>query len=175
LTGVTSGKHRHTTGRALGSSGAVDIKNYYIRHGHVTFDTEETSLEQQRQWFAGYSSDGPHQVWVAASSEGILGYACSKPYRAHPAFDATVETSISLNPARRGQGLGTLLYTRLLEALNSQPVHLAVAGVALPNDASIALHRKMKFEMVGVFKEYATKRGARISSVWFQRLQLGAD
>jgi phosphinothricin acetyltransferase len=57
----------------------------------------------------------------------------------------------------------------LLQALSEQPVHLAVAGVALPNDASVALHRKLGFETVGTFKEYASKRGMRISSVWFQR------
>jgi phosphinothricin acetyltransferase len=110
-----------------------------------------------------------HQLLVAEGRDGVLGYACSSPYRAHPAFDETVETSISLHPTRRGQGLGTLLYTALFNSLASQRVHMAVAGIALPNDASVALHRKMHFETVGVFREYALKHGTRISSVWVQR------
>src|SRR5258708_27031473 len=63
----------------------------------------------------------------------------------------------------------TRLYGELLKRLETQDVHLAVAGVALPNDASIALHRKLGFEEIGIFKEYATKHGQLISSVWFQR------
>jgi phosphinothricin acetyltransferase len=61
------------------------------------------------------------------------------------------------------------LYASLLKLLEDQPVHLAVAGVALPNDASVALHRKLGFEEVGTFREYARKGDVRISSIWFQR------
>jgi phosphinothricin acetyltransferase len=112
---------------------------------------------------------GPHQILVAEGSEGVLGCATSSRYRTHPAFDQTVETGIYLNPSARRKGLGTQLYTALLKALEDQPVHLAVAGVALPNDASVALHRKLGFEEVGTFRDYALKRDVRISSMWFQR------
>jgi len=52
---------------------------------------------------------------------------------------------------------------------NTETVHLAVAGIALPNDASVALHRKFGFSDVGIFDEYAMKHGAYISSLWMQR------
>ena len=56
-----------------------------------------------------------------------------------------------------------------LQRLADQPVHLAVAGVALPNPGSLALHRRLGFEEVGTFREYAQKNGTWISSTWFQR------
>ena len=146
----------------------VEIFNHYVANGHVTFATEPHTVESRRSWFESYG-DGPHQLLVGESSGGIVGCTYSSRYRPGPAFDATVETSIYLHPERRGKGTGSRLYAALLERLAEQPVHLAVAGVALPNPASIALHKRMGFEEVGTFKEYARKHGEWISSTWFQR------
>jgi phosphinothricin acetyltransferase len=63
----------------------------------------------------------------------------------------TVETSIYLNPEHPGRGTGTALYAALFRRLEEQPVHLAVGGIALPNEASIALHRKFGFEELESF------------------------
>jgi phosphinothricin acetyltransferase len=58
----------------------------------------------------------------------------------------------------------------LFDTLALEPsVHVALAGIALPNDASVALHRKHGFTEVGTFREYAIKNGRYISSVWMQR------
>jgi phosphinothricin acetyltransferase len=146
----------------------VEIYNHYVLNGYVTFDVEVATVESRRAWFDAFST-GPHQILVAVGPEGVLGCATSSLYRTHPAFDQTVETGIYLNPSARRKGLGTQLYSALLKVLAEQPVHLAVAGVALPNDASVALHRKLGFEEVGTFREYALKRDVRISSMWFQR------
>jgi phosphinothricin acetyltransferase len=155
-------------GRETDLPGLVEIYNYYVSNAHVTFDTELATVESRRPWFQAFSI-GPHQLLVAEGSQGLLGCATSSQYRMHPAFDQTVETGIYLNPSARRKGVGTQLYTSLLKVLESQPVHLAVAGVALPNDASVALHRKLGFKEVGVFCEYAIKLDVRISSLWFQR------
>jgi L-amino acid N-acyltransferase YncA len=74
-----------------------------------------------------------------------------------------------LAPEVRTKGVGTLLYQELFSLLKNEPLHLAVAGIALPNDASIALHKKFGFEEVGVFKEYAIKNCKYISSIWMQK------
>jgi phosphinothricin acetyltransferase len=81
-----------------------------------------------------------------------------------------VELGIYLAPDRVGQGLGTQLYARLIDELATEPVHRAVAAIALPNEASVRLHRRFGFEDVGTFDEYATKWGRRISSLWMQRM-----
>jgi phosphinothricin acetyltransferase len=157
------------SGREADLPRLVELHNHYVQHGHVSFDTELVTVESRRAWFDAFST-GPHRILVAESPQGVLGCATSSRYRTHPAFDQTVETGIHLDPSARGIGVGTQLYAALLRALEDQPVHLAVAGVALPNDASLALHRKLGFEEVGIFREYALKRGTRISSMWFQRI-----
>jgi phosphinothricin acetyltransferase len=147
----------------------VAIYNYYVEHSTATFDTEVTSVQDRRAWFETFSGAGPHRLLVAAEGEQVVGCASSSPYRAHPAFTQTVEVGVYIDPAARSTGVGSALYGRLFEELRSAALHLAVSGIALPNDASVALHRKFGFTDVGVFEEYATKGGAYISSLWMQR------
>jgi len=151
----------------------VDIFNRYVLNGHVTFGVERCTVESRKPWFDSYGQCR-YRLFVAENADGILGYTTSSRYRPGPAFDFTVETSIYLHPEKRRAGVGSKLYAALFEALSTQPVHLAVAGIANPNPASIALHRKFGFEEVGTFKEYARKNGVWISSTWFQKLMDGA-
>lgn len=146
----------------------VDIFNHYVIDGHVTFATTLQTVQSRQPWFETFG-EGRHRLLVACASGTVIGYASSSPYRPGSAFDATVETSIYLHPQYCARGTGAALYAVLLGQLAEQPVHLAVAGVALPNDASLALHRKLGFSEVGTFLEYARKHGEWISSTWFQR------
>ena len=71
--------------------------------------------------------------------------------------------------AGRGHGVGTALYRALFRQLADEPRHVALAGIVLPNDASVALHRKLGFTEVGTFHEYAVRNGQYLSSVWMER------
>ena len=62
------------------------------------------------------------------------------------------------------------MYSALFECLASEPVHVALAGIVMPNDASVALHRKFDFTEVGTFHEYGIKNGHYLSSLWRERL-----
>ncbi|HEY1571780.1 MAG TPA: GNAT family N-acetyltransferase [Pseudonocardiaceae bacterium] len=147
----------------------VVIYNHYVEHSAATFDTEPVSVESRIAWFDSFSDTGPHRLLVACDGKRVIGCASSSAYRQHPAFARTVEFGIYLDPTSRGGGVGSALYGSLLEQISSADVHRAVAGIALPNDASVALHRKFGFTDVGTFDEYATKRGAYVSSLWMQR------
>jgi phosphinothricin acetyltransferase len=150
----------------------VELYNHHVLHGVATFDETPTTVEDRIAWFESYATTGPHRLLAAdvgTQAPTVIGCAYSSPYRQHPAFAETVELGIYLAPAHSGQGLGTQLYTRLLDELASEPVHRAVAGIALPNEASVRLHRRFGFDDVGIFDEYATKWGRRISSLWMQR------
>ncbi|SDK34962.1 GNAT family N-acetyltransferase [Nonomuraea jiangxiensis] len=151
----------------------VRILNHTIVHSVASFATRPTSVAEQRGWFERFSSTGPHRLLVARRGEAVLGYACSGPYRDHEAFRETVEVSVALDAGCRGQGVGSALYRELFECLAGEPVHVVVAGIAVPNDASVALHRKFGFTEVGTFREYAVKNGQYISSLWMQRVLPG--
>jgi phosphinothricin acetyltransferase len=146
-----------------------EIYNHYVLHSNITFDTEPYTLEQRREWFTTFAPNGPHRLLVAEADGKVVGAATSSPYRAHPAFSETVETGIYLDPLATGQGVGTQLYGALFETLRAERVHRIVAGVALPNAASVALHRRCGFREVGTFFEYARKHGTYVSSVWFEK------
>lgn len=147
----------------------TEINNHYIINTHATFDVEPQTLEQRKLWFDKYKSSGPYQLLVSENDGQIIGCAYSSRYRDHFSFDQTVETSIYLSHDQKSKGVGTLLYQKLFEKLKNQKLHLAVVGIALPNEASVALHKKFGFEDVGVFKEYAVKHGKYISSIWMQK------
>lgn len=146
----------------------VALANHYIAHTHAMFTTELQTVEGRKAWFDGYGA-GRYRLLVAEDAAGFLGCAYSSRYRPTPAFDTTVETSIYLQPDRRGAGLGARLYPALFDLLRTEDVHLAVAGVAQPNAASNALHLKCGFEEVGTFRDYARKGDLWISSTWFQK------
>ncbi len=149
----------------------VGILNYTAANSIAQFDTRPVSVAERRDWFGQFAASGPYRLVVARRGDQVVGYACSQRYRDHEAFRATVEVSIALEVSSRGQGVGTALYRALFDSLAVEPsVHVALAGIALPNDASVALHRKFGFTEVGTFREYAFKNGQYISSVWMQRM-----
>lgn len=147
----------------------VDILNYTIVNSNATLATEPVSVADRREWLERFSAAGPYRLFVARRGSKVLGYAASQPFREHEGFRETVEVSIALDVASRGQGVGTALYRALLGCLADEPVHVALAGIVLPNEASVALHRKLGFTEVGTFHEYAVKNGRYLSSVWMQR------
>ncbi|GHE76015.1 phosphinothricin N-acetyltransferase [Streptomyces longispororuber] len=102
----------------------------------------------------------------------ILGYATSSPLRPKPAYATSVEVSVYCAPEAAGRGVGTLLYRRLLAALEGEDVHRAYAGIALPNPASVRLHERFGFRHLGTYREVGRKFGRYWDVAWYE-LPLG--
>jgi phosphinothricin acetyltransferase len=147
----------------------VALRNYYIANTIVVFDEQPLTAAAVEDWVGKFSASGPYQLLVAEDGKQMLGFCGSQQFRAHPSFGRTVEFSICCDANARGKGVGTALYKALLERLAGQEPHRAVVGIALPNEASVALHEKFGFTRVGVFSEYAVKNGRFISSQWMER------
>lgn len=148
----------------------LEIYNHYVEHTHVTFDLEPVSLESRMKWFAGFSDQGPHRLFVASDGADLIGYASSGVFRSKPAYARSVETSIYLAHDRVGTGAGTALYTHLLDGLAAEPeAHRAYGGVAIPNEASLALHQRCGFKRVATFSEAGFKFGRYWDVTWFER------
>lgn len=145
------------------------IYNHYVEHTTITFDIEPFTTEQRRPWLDAHPSHGPHRLLVAEEHGHVLGYATSSPFRAKAAYATTVETTVYLAPEHTGRGLGGSLYLALLETLRTEGVHLAAAGVTVPNDPSQRLHLRCGFRQVGVFEEVGQKFGRFWDVAWFQR------
>jgi phosphinothricin acetyltransferase len=156
-------------GRLADLTALTDLYNHFVRETAVTFDLEELTVEQRREWFDHYADTGRHRLLVADDGGAVLGYVTSSPLRPKAAYAPSVETTVYLRPDATGRGLGTLLYQRLFETLAGEDVHRAFAGVALPNDASEALHRRLGFAEIGVYAEVGRKFGRYWDVRWFQR------
>lgn len=150
------------------------IYNHYVRESFSTLDEQEVTVDAALVWAGRYRLTGPWRLFIADEGGRVLGMSTSSPYREHVAFAGTVETSVYLDPELRGRGVGTGLYRALFDALAGEGLHRAVAGIALPNPASVALHERVGFRKVGVFDGYAAKRGRFVSSLWMEKALDGA-
>ncbi len=149
----------------------LDIYNLYVVHTHITFDTEIVPIETRRIWFESFGNEGPHRLLVCESKGHIKGYASSTRFRDKPAYARSVETSIYLDPNDCGSGLGSELYGALLQELEEEEfAHRAYGGVALPNEASIALHQRLHFKRVATYSEVGFKFGRYWDVAWFERV-----
>ena len=99
----------------------------------------------------------------------LCGYAYATPHRAREAYRYSVETSVYIDDVYRGKGIGRSLYEALFSSLNTLGYHNAYAGITVPNPASIALHKSLGFEPVGVFREVGYKLDKWHDVSWWQR------
>jgi phosphinothricin acetyltransferase len=146
-----------------------DIYNRYVIETHFTFDVEPMTLEARLEWFGHYDSTGRYRVLAGVSDATVIGYASSSRWRPKPAYDTSVETSIYLAPDAVGRGIGTKLYEELFKQLQREVVHRAYAGIALPNQASIALHERIGFKRVAHFTEQGRKFDRYWDVSWYEK------
>ncbi len=132
------------------------LYNHYVRHTYTTFEADSVSGEEMGARVAAVQQLGlPWLVLVDA--DVLCGYACAVRWKGRAAYQHSVESTIYLADGRAGAGEGTLLYAELLAQLRNRGVHCALGGIALPNDASVALHEKLGFEKVAHLREVGRK------------------
>lgn len=146
----------------------VDIYNHYVQTSHATFDVGAFTVQARSDWFELF--DGArYQCWVADEGTGLLGYACSIPFKPKKAYQTSVEVSVYVAARALGRGIGAALYERLLPALEAEDLHRAYAGIAQPNQASMNLHYAQGFEKAAHFHEVGRKFDRYWDVVWLER------
>ncbi|MDP6322532.1 MAG: N-acetyltransferase family protein [Acidimicrobiales bacterium] len=134
-----------------------EIYNHEVRNSTATFDLVERSTKEQEDWLNERS--GAFSVLVAEMSNKIVGFASLSPYKARAAYRTTVEDSIYVNEKFRNQGIAGKLLSHLLEVAESSGFHSVIARIGGANEASISLHQRFDFEIVGTEKEIGRKFG----------------
>ncbi len=140
------------------------IYNHYVAYSHVSFDTEPWSDDHRMAWFRERTDQG-YTVLVAERGGDIIGAAWSGPWRSKAAYASSVETTVVLADSQREAGIGRRLYQALIDALTVRGFHRCYAIVAMPNDASVALHHRLGFRDIGVLDEVGRKDGSYISTL----------
>lgn len=133
----------------------ADIYNFYIENTHHSFEIESVSVEEMEKRISETSENYP--FLVAEENNEILGYAYASCYRLRSAYKNSVEVSVYVKNDLKQKGIGTKLYERLFDELSKMNVHAIIAGISLPNEASIKLHERFGMEKVAHFREVGFK------------------
>jgi phosphinothricin acetyltransferase len=156
------------------ASQIADIYDHYIASSHATFEIEPvTTAEMLRRIEAGRTAGYPFLVCEEVSNEGIagtgvVGYAYGHQYRPRHAYLHSIEVSVYIKPGNEGRHIGTALYTKLFDEIKSLDFHTIIAGISLPNNASVALHEKFGFTKVAHFHQVGRKFGRWIDVGYWQ-------
>jgi L-amino acid N-acyltransferase YncA len=130
----------------------------YVEQTAITFELSPPSPQE----FGRRISDAQatHAWLVATDGDTVVGYAYAHEYKTREAYDWCCEVSIYLEMGRRRTGAGRVLYRELLDRVCGRGYQTAVAVIALPNDASVGLHRTLGFEHVGTLRRVGWKHSA---------------
>lgn len=146
----------------------AEVYNYYITSTHHTFETEPLEAEAMVERIADVTAGYP---FLVAEEDGVvLGYAFAARFKLREAYEHSAEVSIYVRNEAKQKGIGTRLYDRLFKELEDTLTHAIIAGIALPNDASIAFHEKLGFRKVAHFREVGYKLGRWIDVGYWELL-----
>jgi len=154
------------------------ITNHYITTTTIHFAYEPIEADAQRALWEHTRDRHPWLVAEDAPPETIgpvVGYAKSGTWRERAAYQWTCEVGLYIAPDQRGRGIGTALYDELLAELPVRGFRSVVSGITLPNDPSIALHKKFGFAHVGTFQDAGFKMGAWHAVDWWQKRFANGD
>jgi L-amino acid N-acyltransferase YncA len=142
----------------------------FVDGSFVSFEYSPPSAEELARRIERYSAT--HGWLVAQDGNRVVGFAYGTPHRERAAYRWATEVSIYIDREHHHRGVGRALYAALFELLAAQGYRIALAGIALPNEASVAFHESFGFELVGIYRRIGFKDGAWRDVGWWQ-LQLG--
>lgn len=145
------------------------IYNDVIQHSTAVYCDDPVSLDDRQNWFAGRQAQG-YPVLVAEQDGQVIGYASFGDFRGYPGFRHTVEHSVHLSAASRGQGIGSALVQALIPLAAALGKHVMVAGIDAENQGSVRFHQRLGFSEVGRMPEVGYKFGRWLDLVLMQRM-----
>ncbi len=138
------------------SARLAEIYRFYVTDTIVTFEIDDVPCEVMGSRVLRVQEAG--KPWIVLEVNGVIqGFAYAAAFRERTAYRHSVETSVYIAHDALGHGYGSAIYGAMLERLRDTDVRVAVALIALPNDASVAVHEKLGFRHVGTLTEVGRK------------------
>lgn len=147
----------------------LEIHNDAILNSLAIWQTQAVDLDNRRAWFEERRARG-FSVLAVEENGTLAGYASYGPFRFGSGYDGTVENSVYIARERRGRGLARPLLEALIERARADGRHVMVAGIGLPNEASVALHLGLGFTEVGTLREIGRKEDRWLDLLFLQRI-----
>ena len=148
--------------------GITDIYNDAIRTTTATFDVAPKTMDEQRTWFEGHSSNYP--ILVAEDAGSIVGWASLSPWSDRCAYSDTAEISVYVAQGSRGKGIGKQLVKAILRSGKNAGLHTVIARVAEGNAVSVRMFEDAGFEHIGVMREVGKKFSKLIDVYLMQKI-----
>jgi phosphinothricin acetyltransferase len=140
---------------ARDSAGCASVYAPYVRDTVISLEEEPPSAAEFERRIETISLRFP---WLVAEDGGaVIGYAYASAHRERAAYRWAADVAVYINRDRQRRGIAHALYDALLSLLVRQGMHVACAGITLPNEASVALHESFGFKPVGVYKRISWK------------------
>jgi L-amino acid N-acyltransferase YncA len=137
----------------------------YVEHSRISFEEAAPDAAEIVLRMAN-----PLYPWLVAEEDGcVLGYASTSPMRNRAAYRWSVETGIYIDEGAQARGIGRQLLGAHLDLLQRQGFVTVIAGISLPNDASVALHEKLGFTLSGIERSVGFKFGEWVDVGRWQR------
>lgn len=155
--------------RATDAAVIADIYNHYVRDTIITFEEEAVTADEMARRIEEIGTAGLPWL-VAEKEEAVAGFAYASKWKGRCAYRFSAEVTVYIDAARRGEGLGRALYSSLLRELEARGIHTALAGIALPNDASVRIHESFGFRKVAQLEQVGFKFGRWIDVGYWQRI-----
>jgi len=143
------------------------IYNHYILQTIITFEEAAVSAKE----IAGRIEEvqSVPLPWLVAEQDAqVLGYAYASKWKGRCAYRYSVESTVYVDPGAVGKKFGSKLYEALFSRLRESGIHVVIGGIALPNEASVALHEKLGMRKVAQFQEVGFKFGQWIDVGYWQ-------
>lgn len=147
---------RPLTIAALRPTDWEDVARIYaegIATDEATFETDVPD------WPAWDSAHLPAHRFVARADASALGWAALAPVSSRCVYAGVAEVSIYVGAAARGSGVGTALLTALVESSETGGIWTLEAGVLPENTASLRMHERAGFRVVGRRERLGRMRG----------------
>lgn len=148
----------------------AEIYAPYVLHTAVSFEEIPPTVSQMAARIVEKQRD--HRWLVVADANRphhIVGYAYGGPYAARAAYRWSAEVSVYLDQESHRAGAGTALYNALIPALTALGYRRALAGIALPHEASVRFHERFGFTSQATFPAVGWKFGAWHDVLWMAR------
>ena len=148
----------------------TSIYGHHVLHGSASFETEPPSEQEMLARFIRLE-DRQFPILVAEDETGLVcGYAYAGPHKDRQAYQYTVEDSIYIHPDFTSRGIGSSLLSELLIRSQQRGYRQMIAVIGdSENRASISLHLKAGFFMIGTARELGFKHGRFIDVVFMQK------
>jgi phosphinothricin acetyltransferase len=146
----------------------LEILNEAIANSTALYDYKPRTWQDMISWFEIKRAGDFPVIGIEGAQGQLLGFASYGTFRAWPAFKYSVEHSVYVHHSHRGQGLGAALLKAIIDAAIKQQKHALIGGIDAANGASIELHKKFDFKLVGTLPQVGFKFGRWLDLAFYQ-------